>query len=633
MAETDLTLNWLPTHENWLANLASLEAAEPEEMWMRLVELAKHRLDLPCVTQLDARLRKNSSAAFDSSTNKSLRLAVLGSSTTAHLLPSLRVAALRRGCLLQTFSNGYGQYRQELMDRESDLYRFFPDVVLFCLDARHVMGFCEGRDARDAAQTTVNELTEIWRIARDAFGCQIIQQAVAPIYPPLLGGNEHRLEDSQSWRVAVLNQTLRSRAEETGTDVLALDTAMMRRGGVSRWHDPRLWYRAKQEIHPAAAPFYADLVMRLVAARRGWSFKCVVLDLDNTLWGGVVGERGLDGITIGQNSPEGEAFVDFQAYLLALARRGVILAVCSKNDEAMALLPFERHPEMLIRRSDLAAFIANWTDKAQNLRELAQRLNLGLDAMVFVDDSPFERGVVRRELPMVAVPELPDDPVGYAECIADAGYFESISVTSEDLQRADLYRSNLKREELRSATTDLGSYLQSLDMKLVARSFAAPDASRIVQLINKTNQFNLTTKRYTDKEISFLIEKRAALTLQFRLRDRFGDNGIVAIIIAERDGGSPRDALSITTWLMSCRVLGRQLEEACMNALALAARRKGIKVLRGVYIESERNQMVKDLYTRLGFKPICPDSRERREWILELFDYSPFATTIVTTSE
>jgi FkbH-like protein len=627
----DVDLHWLPFHENWPAALSSLNEASPKEVWARLVQLANHRLDFICVAQLDARLRKIPCGALEAAATKSVRLAVLGSATTAHLLPSLRVAALRRGCLLTTYSGAYGQYRQELIQRGSRLHEFSPEVLLLSLDARHVLGLCDGTAGEGAVRTVVEQLAEIWRMAHDAFGGQIIQQAVAPIHPPLLGGNEHRLRDSASWRINVFNQMLRARADELGVDILALDAAMIRHGGVTSWHDPRLWHHAKQEIRPAAAPLYADLAMRLIAARRGWSFKCLVLDLDNTLWGGVVGEQGLEGIALGQNDAEGEAFIAFQSYVAALARRGVILAVCSKNDETMALLPFERHPDMVIRRSDVAAFLASWDDKPRNIREIAQRINIGLDALVFVDDSPFERGAVRRELPMVAVPELPDDPARYADCLADSGYFESISVTAEDLRRSDLYSANVKREELRATATSLHDYLRSLDMELAARPFSETDSSRIVQLINKTNQFNLTTWRCTDAEVAKLVSARNAIAMQFRLRDRFGDNGIIAIIIAEKNDDIRADASSIVTWLMSCRVLGRQVEEACLNALVEAATRRGIKFLHGLYIESERNQMVKDHYARLGFKPLGPDRDGRSEWMLELSEFRPFATPIALT--
>ena len=327
----------------------------------------------------------------------------------------------------------------------------------------------------------------------------------------------------------------------------------------------------------------ATSFLRQVAARQGRSFKCMVLDLDNTLWGGVIGDDGLDGIILGQGSAHGEAFIDFQRFVIDQAHRGVILAVCSKNDEANALLPFERHPEMVLKRSHIACFVANWGDKPNNLREIAKRVNIGIDSLVFVDDNPYERNIVRRELPMVAVPELPEDPALYASCVAAGGYFEAVSLTPEDLERSSLYQANLQREALQASSTDVAGYLASLRMELLVKPFDQTGAQRIVQLINKTNQFNLTTRRYSDEKVAALIGAEDAITLQLRLIDCLGDNGIIAIIIAVRDPAGEPNAFAIDTWLMSCRVLGRQVEEASMNVLARVALRRGATALLGEY--------------------------------------------------
>jgi HAD superfamily phosphatase (TIGR01681 family) len=361
-----------------------------------------------------------------------IRLAVLASSTVDHLLPALRIGALRRGMWMQTYTCSYGQYRQDLLDQTAPLHAFSPDTVLFTLDAWHLAGrvslYATAAVVAGQIAQILDDLCGLWRRAREAFQCQILQQTVLPVFPALLGNNEHRLPTSAQWIVQQVNEQLRCRAEAESVDLLGIDTHMVR-DGIGAWHDPGLWYRAKQEVHPAAAPVYGDLVARLIAARRGRSFKCLALDLDNTLWGGVIGDDGLDGIVLGQGSALGEAYIAFQRYAKGLAQRGVILAVCSKNDEARALEPFEKHPEMVLRRSDIACFVANWQDKPANLRQIAAALNIGCDAIAFVDDNPFERDIVRRELPDVGVPELPQDPSYYPHCIAAAGYFEAVSIT------------------------------------------------------------------------------------------------------------------------------------------------------------------------------------------------------------
>ncbi len=377
---------------------------------------------------------------------------------------------------------------------------------------------------------------------------------------------------------------------------------------------------------------YGELTMRLVAAQRGRSAKCLVLDLDNTLWGGVIGDDGLEGIVLGQGSALGEAYVEFQRWVLDQARRGVILAVCSKNDEANALLPFERHPEMLISRSDIAAFVANWEDKAANLRTIAQRLNIGTDSLVFVDDNPFERNIVRRELPQVAVPELPEDPAFYARCLADAGYFEALSVTAEDLERSRQYQANVQRETLRASATDLNGYLASLKMRLWAQSFDEVGLKRVVQLINKTNQFNLTTRRYSEAEVEAWIGNKSVLGLQFRLTDSLGDNGIISVIVGKLDDMDAKRMI-IDSWLMSCRVLGRQVEITCLNILVARAKALGAAEIVGEYIPTAKNNMVREHYSKLNFLPVREDPDGRSVWRLPLQQYVPFDTCIEVHEE
>jgi FkbH-like protein len=347
-----------------------------------------------------------------------------------------------------------------------------------------------------------------------------------------------------------------------------------------------------------------------------------VLDLDNTLWGGVIGDDGLEGIALGQGSPLGEAYTAFQVYVRELSRRGVILAVCSKNDAAVAGEPFERHPDMVLKPADIACFVANWQNKADNLRAIAQQLNIGLDALCFIDDNPFERNLVRQELPMVAVPEVSDDPTGYAVALADGGYFESLGVTEEDRERTGQYQGNSAREALKAAVTDLPAYLRGLEMQLLWKRFDRIGLQRIVQLINKSNQFNLTTRRYTEAEVEAVMADPDAFGLQLRLTDRFGDNGIIAVVIGRKQ---PSLDLVIDTWLMSCRVLGRQVEAATLNLIAQEAVRSGARRLVGEYIPTAKNSMVRDHYARLGFAAV---TGEPDRSVLDLAGFTPADTFI-----
>ena len=620
---------------NGNAALALPAAVAKSELWAQLVRFANYRLDGLATIRLDRRLQRLfGSEPPPGLATKPIRLAVLGSSTVEHLLPAIRIAALRRGLWLTTYAGEYGQYARELLDRGSGLHAFRPNALLFALDAQHLLAGFDVTEAADVSaqrlDALVGGLASHWETARAAFGCAVLQQTVPPLFPTLLGNNEHRMPGSAAGLVAALNGRLRERADAEGADIVALD-AQVAQDGLRAWHNPVLWHSAKQEVHPAAAPMYGELVSRLLAARQGCVAKCLVLDLDNTLWGGVVGDDGLDGIVLGQGSALGEAYVAFQRYVRDLSRRGVILAVCSKNDEVNALEPFERHPEMVLRRDDIACFAANWTDKPANLRQIAENLNIGLESLVFADDNPFERAIVRRELPMVAVPELPADPALYAHCIAAAGYFEGVRLTKEDAERTHLYQANARRETLRASATDLDGYLRSLEMEMRWRRFDTLGQTRIVQLINKTNQFNLTTRRILDSEVAALIADPRALTLQIRLLDRFGDNGVIAIVIG-RMLAPDRDML-IDTWLMSCRVLGRQVEEATLNLIAAEAQRLSAARLVGEYRPTAKNGMVREHYPKLGFAPLSEMPGGSTRWVLPLDAYVPTPTFIRTIED
>jgi FkbH-like protein len=619
-------LHWLPTLDDWRPRLRALAGhASP---WEEAVALANSRLNFVLTNSLDEAVRRAVPTRPPDLATKPIRLAILGSCTLAHLHGAIRVAGLRRGIWIETYENEFGQYLQELSDPASDLHAFGPTAVLFVFDAHHVCGgLTAGLDDAGAAamlDDVKGRIREAWRLAREAFHCPILQQTILPVHPNLLGANEHRLAGSRAAFVARLNSELRAMADAEGVDLIAVD-ARATVDGIAKWHDTALWHRSKQEIALTAAPFYGDMVGRLLAAKQGRSAKCLVLDLDNTVWGGVIGDDGLEGIVLGQGSPLGEAYSAFQDYARELSRRGIILAVCSKNDEANAVEPFEKHPEMVLKRGDIACFVANWSDKASNIRAIAKELNIGIDSLVFIDDNPFERNLVRQELPMVAVPEVSDDPTYYPTAIADAGYFEGIAVTDEDRERSGQYQGNLARDALKASVTDLDSYLRGLEMQLVWRRFDKIGLQRVVQLINKSNQFNLTTRRYTEEDVLAVMDDRRAFGLQLRLLDRFGDNGVIAIVIGRlNDDGD----LYIDTWLMSCRVLGRQVEPTTLNLIAAEARRLGAKRLIGEYIPTKKNGMVKEHYAKLGFTDTKHDEAGGNVNILDLSTFTPIDTFI-----
>lgn len=625
-------MSWLPPARDFRAHLhAALGIVSASERLERFAALAGQRLGFLETVQLDRALTNVDTV--QALGFLPIRLAILASSTVDHLAPAVRVAGLRRRMLIDVRYGAFGQYRQDVLEQSSYLREFAPQAVLFSLTAREMITgipvTATAAEVDNAIGTFVAELRLLWRRARDISSADIIQQTFLNIAEPLFGSYDCFVPAAPSRIVRRLNDQLCEAAAQDG--VMLLDIARAsERDGINGWFDPARWLQGKLEIAPPAAPLYGDMLVRILAAQRGLSKKCLVLDLDNTLWGGVIGDDGLDGIVLGEGSAVGEAHLALQRYAKQLKERGVVLAVCSKNDAAVAEAAFRDHPEMFLRRSDIAAFLANWDDKTENLKAVAARLNIGLDSLVFLDDNPVERARVRQSLPMVAVPELPEDVAQYVCCIADAGYFEAVAFTPEDRDRTRQYLQNSEREALLGEAQDMDEFLRSLKMSVVFGPFTAIDHTRIVQLINKTNQFNTTTRRYTSEEITYLTNRADALTLQFRFIDRIGDNGLISAMIL-RPTHNCSDTLEIENWVMSCRVFGRQLEFEAMNIAVEAARKRGVRTLVADYIATPRNNVIRTLYPNLGFIAVDgPDSNTgTTRWSLDLADYTVHPNHIV----
>jgi FkbH-like protein len=624
-------MSWLPIAGDFRGDLrTALAQAKPTDALDGLAALAERRLGFLETVQLDralARLDLKEAPGFQPA-----RLAILASSTIEHLPPAIRVAGLRRGLLIEVHSGAYGQYRQDLLDAGSALHRFAPQAALFSLSAREAIASISlaatAAEVDDAIGRFIAELRSLWRKARE-IGAAVIQQTFIDVSEPLFGGYDRIVPGAPSAVVTRLNDRLTQAAAEDGA--LLLDVARAsQRDGIDAWFDVGRWLQGKLEIAPQAAPFYGDLAARILAALRGLSKKCLVLDLDNTLWGGVIGDDGLEGIVLGEGSGAGEAHLALQRYAKQLKERGVILAVCSKNDAKIAEAAFNDHPEMVLRRSDFAAFQANWDDKAQNLKAIAARLNIGIDSLVFVDDNPIERARIRQSLPMVAVPELPDDAAHYVRCLADAGYFEAVAFTADDRSRAEQYAANAEREALLGSSESMDDFLRGLDMTAVYGPFTAVDHARVVQLINKTNQFNTTTRRYASEEVSRIMDDPNSLTLQFRLLDRLGDNGLVSTMIL-RPTPDDDDALEIENWIMSCRVFGRELEFEAMNLAVEAAKERGVRAFVADYIPTAKNDVISKLYPGLGFTKVdrAAAASGATRWRLDLADYVTRKTHII----
>jgi FkbH-like protein len=550
------------------------------------------------------------------------RLALLSNSTVDMIVPALVATAVRHGIALEVIQPSYDQVAQEALTPDSKVNSSKPDAVLFALDFRALplkLTLGDAQASSATVQGVMGYLGSLRNGIKSNSNAVCIFQSFAPPVEPLFGSLDRSLPGTQRFLIDSINRELAESVPGSG-DILLDLAALAETVGLADWHNTQLWNMAKFSFSDELIPLYADHVARIVAAVRGKSAKVLVLDLDNTVWGGVIGDDGLEGIKIAQGDARGEAHLAVQRMALELRQRGIVLAVSSKNTDEVAREPFEKHPEMLLKLDHIAVFQANWNDKATNIQAIAEELSLGLDSMVFLDDNPVERGLVRTLLPQVRVPELPDDPAWYVRTLAAAGYFEAVAFASEDLKRAGFYQDNAKRASLQRQMGGVDAYLASLDMTITFQPFDATGRARIVQLINKSNQYNLTTRRYTEPEVIDAENDPNVFTLQVRLADIFGDNGMISVVICRPAGASVWD---IDTWLMSCRVLGRKVEHMVLGELLKHARAAGIRTVHATYEPTDRNKLVVDHYAKLGFTKIAEDAFGQTCWELAVESAEP----------
>jgi FkbH-like protein len=613
------SLSWLPEPPTDFSARcrAVLDQNNQTALGLRLQSLASFALN---ENQLNHLARVISRARKSQASLQPLlpfRLGILSNSTLDFIAPALVATAARYGIALECIKADYDQAVQEALSPDSTINRAKPDAVLVAMDYRALPLRCKKGDAAEADNAVRQSLAYIETLraglkAKSKTVC--ILQTIAPPPERLFGSFDRALPGT----TANIIQRVNLRLAETifGSEDILLDVASLAETvGLADWHSPTEWNLAKLPFSDSFLPLYADHVARLLAALRGKSRRVLVLDLDNTVWGGVIGDDGLEGIQCAQGDATGEAYLSVQRLALELRERGVVLAVSSKNEDEIARLPFRKHPEMLLKEEHIAVFQANWNDKATNITAIAKELSLGLDSIVFLDDNPVERNLVRQLLPAVAVPELPADPALYARTLAAAGYFESISFSDEDVARARFYQDNAKRVGLQNQVGDLNAYLASLQMEITFQPFNEIGRARITQLINKSNQYNLTTKRYTEPEVAAAQHDPQSFTLQVRLSDSFGDNGMISVIICRQESHS---VWEIDTWLMSCRVLGRCVEQMVLREILEHAWRNGIRKLIGAYRPTDRNKLVEDHYSKLGFTLIGADAGGTTTWELDV---------------
>jgi FkbH-like protein len=547
------------------------------------------------------------------------RVALARSFTLEPVVPLLRAAAFAAGLDLTVHLGDFNAYAQEMLDESSALYRFAPEVVILAVqtrDAAPELWLNHADLTPEACETAIQRVLSQFRDCLRAFRSRsqahlIVHSLELPL-APARGVLDNQAEPSQSEAIRRVNRELRSLVREFKAAYLLDYDALVARHGRARWHDERKWLTARLPIAAAHLIDLANEWLRFLHPLLGKTAKALVVDLDNTLWGGVIGEDGMEGIQVGPEHP-GAAYQALQRAMLDLYRRGILLAICSKNnyDDAMEVL--RHHPGMLLREQHFACLRIDWNDKAQNLREIAAELNIGTDALAFFDDNPVERERVRAELPEVAVIELPRDPLEYAQTLRDCPLFERLSLSEEDFQRGGYYAGQRQRTQLEQSLTTREDFYRALDQEAEIAPVAPATLARVAQLTQKTNQFNLTTRRYTEQQIAAMASRSDWRVLSIRVRDRFGDNGLVGVAITHDSG----EVCEIDAFLLSCRVIGRTVESAFLAHLAETARARGIRTLQGWFLPTKKNTPARDFYPQHGFQPAAQQG-DASLWMLDL---------------
>lgn len=552
-----------------------------------------------------------------------IRIAVLGGSTTNEVVDLLEILLLDSGFRPTFFQSEYGRYYEDAVLEPEIIADFKPDLVYIHTGIQNIQTFqpvaCTEADFPSFVAAELSRYQAIWASLANAVGCQIIQNNFElPAYPTL-GNLDSVSPGGRSRFILELNRLFAVEAANNPRLIIQDLAALSAQVGLKQWFDPERWFSYKSANTVEGSFAIANSLTSIIRALFGRSRKVLVLDLDNTLWGGVIGDDGPDKIVIGKETAVAEAYTAFQEYCLSLRERGILLAVCSKNNEDVAKQGFA-HPDSILKLEHFSAFKANWEPKHENILQIATELNLGTDSFVFVDDNPAERSIVESQIAGIAVPDVGDQVAQYASIIDAGRFFELISLGKEDLTRAKLYEDNAERSKLEQKFANYGEYLDSLEMSAEIDVFNSTYMERIAQLTNKTNQFNLTTRRYTLAEIESTVSDGNHIGLYGKLTDRFGDNGLISVVLGHQTG----DTLHMDLWLMSCRVLKREMEIAMLDSLVERARDRNITTILGYFIPTAKNGMVQDHYEKLGFTFVSKDEAANSTvWSLDVTSYQP----------
>jgi FkbH-like protein len=559
-----------------------------------------------------SQLKKNLKKDF--SDLKVLKIAILGDTATQFLTQALRGLGYDYGFNLEIWEADFNQIERQVYDISSELYDFKPEIVIIFQSSHKLLGKYNKIKPEKHASLASNEIESIENIysnLNNNLDAKIIFYNYSEIDDSVFGNFANKIESSFLYQLRKLNYELMSFSSSKANLYLCDLSSIQNQVGKVNLFQTSVYINTEMVLSIDVLPKVASKTIDLINSLNGRFNKCVILDLDNTTWGGIIGDDGIENIQIGSLGI-GKAFSEFQYWIKKLKNRGIIIAVCSKNTESVAKEPFEKHPDMVLHLEDISVFVANWENKADNIRHIQQILNIGFDSMVFLDDNPFERNIVRENIPQICVPELPEDPADYLEYLYNLNLFETTSFSNEDLERTKLYQIEAQRATIQKKFTNEDDFLISLNMLSLVESFNKFNTPRVAQLSQRSNQFNLRTIRYTDSDIEKLGLNRDYFTFAFTLEDKFGDNGLICVVILKTES---KDVIFIDTWFMSCRVLKRGMENFVLNTISNFAKEKGFNYLKGEYIPTPKNEMVKEHYLNLGFE------QDNAEWKLDVKNY------------
>ena len=545
-----------------------------------------------------------------------IKVSVVGDTATQFLATAIQGEAIERGYRIDMFEAEYSQVERQVMDPTSDLYQFGAKYNIIFQSTHKLLEKYSLLPASEWGNLAEERLAFVRTICESVQG-KIIYYNYPEIGDGVFGSYENKVPSSFIYQIRKINLGLMELSQEYQNLFICDLSEIQAKYGRDFFFDSSVYVSTEMILSIDALPIIASRTLDIICAIEGKFKKCLILDLDNTVWGGVVGDDGWENIQLGHGLGIGKAFTEFQQWVKKLKNRGIIICICSKNDEDKAKEPFEKNPEMVLKLDDIAVFVANWDNKADNIRTIQGILNIGFDSMVFLDDNPFERNMVRENVPGVTVPELPEDPGDYLEYLYSLNLFETASYSNADKDRTKQYQVEAKRVSSARAFTNEADFLKSLNMVSEVKGFDSFNTPRVAQLSQRSNQFNLRTVRYTEDEIKALSTNPAYACFSFTLEDKFGDNGLICVIILEKKDA---ETLFVNTWFMSCRVLKRGMENFTLNTLVAYAKENGFKKIIGEYLPTLKNGMVKEHYPNLGF--IKLEGTDTDQFVLDVNSYN-----------